>query len=236
MSVGNLAVFGGGGNRLAVIAADTQKLVIETIPVAIKFIYSLSICPTQASDKKKRVLMAISGKESGYSNNRSDLLDVTPFLEALGVSFENLYKNHNTTDSHVKYKLHKEVWQLESELNTADTSIRLLQAELDAANASRQKLQAKYKQAKASLRELNRRFAEATERIGHSQAKYRHYKAKFRQIRRELHSFKSVKIEPAVKCNGMLGRLAGMRETLNRYQKLQHIAVLFIRIRSTFAE
>ena len=149
VSVGNLAVFGGEDKRLVVIATDMQQVVIYDVPVAIKHIFSLSMCPVRVSDTKTRVLLAVSGGKADYSNDRSDLLDVTPCLQGLGVSVD-------TADLSATCLLHDQLQQLRAELDAADSTVWHLQAELDAANNNRQALQAEYERCEARFRRVRR--------------------------------------------------------------------------------
>ena len=220
VSVGNLAVFGGYDNRLAVITADTQQVVIDAVPVAIEDIYSLSMCPVGVSGTKTRVLLAVSGRKADYSNGRSDLLDVTPCLQALGVSADSAGNSGNSGKNPDSADPHDRLWQLRAELDAADSTIRRLQAQLDAASKSRQALRADYEQTRARLGELDTQLAEATERIGQSRAKYKRYKTRFRQIRSELRSIKLVRIEPVVLYNGALAQLAKAQGLFDRWEGL----------------
>ena len=225
----NLALFGGRYSRLVVIAADMQQMVTKKIPVASGNIKSLSMCKSHVSNKKRRMLLAVCGIGADYSNRRSDLLDFTPCLEALRVSLRNPYKKHpvkkistetknqvlkkrkakkyrHTTGFHFTDKSND---QLQTELYAAHTRIRRLQAELQAANTSRQNLEIECKHLKARLRVLDR-----------DRPDFKRYKDKFRDINRKLQSIKSLRIEPLIQYNGILARLAKVREIFQRYQRM----------------
>ena len=81
--LGRLAVFGGNYSEIVFIDTLTKQILFERIKVAIKVIYSLEFC---IMDKKNnKVLLSISGCGSDYSDNKTDLLDVSAICKSLNL-------------------------------------------------------------------------------------------------------------------------------------------------------
>ena len=91
--------FGGNDGKIRVLDLSTGNLLSGHIDTSIKDIRSLQVCLKNL----KQIYLTVSGYESDYSNDKTDLFDITDFLLKDLIIFENTLpensKNKNKTIS-----------------------------------------------------------------------------------------------------------------------------------------
>ena len=75
--------FGGNKKKVKVVNVSSKEIIPEHIDTAIGQIHSLRVCQTG-----KKVYLAIAGKNSDFSDNTSDLIDLKGFLENISISYK----------------------------------------------------------------------------------------------------------------------------------------------------
>ena len=103
-TLGNLTVFGGHNRKIILIDNYNNKIVSAPIKVAIELIYSLQFCFNHSRNDK--VFLAISGGDKDYSESKSDVLDMTPIIKKMRISYKEIssiedqqHENHNNLKS-----------------------------------------------------------------------------------------------------------------------------------------
>ena len=235
ISLGNLAVFGGSCNKLAVLDLITQKKICDNVCVAVEWVQSLSVCRVSEPGQPARVLLAVSGQNSDYSGDKSDLLDVTRWehssqildksmltlraeKRAVTETSRKIQPSESEADSETGTSKNSDsdsigqAQRLQSRLRAAGRKIRVLKKNLSKANAENQKLHSKYKALKARLAEATRDFSQPRTRNQRLIRKIEKYKSKKNKARQLLKKIRSVKIEPITKFAAILVDLVNVRQ------------------------
>jgi hypothetical protein len=97
--IGNLLVFGGYLNALIAIDSVNQKVLKGKVDTAIRYIHSLQVCELP----NQEMYLSVNGKDPSYSNDKSDLYDVTD----LGKTFGHIFRR-NKENEHINKKTIKE--------------------------------------------------------------------------------------------------------------------------------
>lgn len=76
--LGRLCFFGGYNSQsFAVVDVVEQKVVYGPVRSAITTIFSLAVCKTSHDNSGAKTVLAVAGENINYSNDRTDLFDVT---------------------------------------------------------------------------------------------------------------------------------------------------------------
>ena len=78
---------GGSENLLKIMDTDTNKFIIDPIKTSIGIIFQMELCEIKDPNSDvSKIVLALAGKLQDYSNNQTDLFDVTALFEV------NLYR------------------------------------------------------------------------------------------------------------------------------------------------
>ena len=77
---GNFAVIGGDKGMIILIDMETKQVITKGIKTAIKCLYSLKFCRISQNE----LHLAVGGYQKDYSNSKTDLFDVSNFLNLVG--------------------------------------------------------------------------------------------------------------------------------------------------------
>jgi hypothetical protein len=90
--IGNLLVLGGSNNKVIAIDCVNQKALEGTVDTAIICIHSLQVCELP----NQEIYLSVSGEGMSYSDEKSDLYNVTDLAKAFGYNFGTVLGNkHN---------------------------------------------------------------------------------------------------------------------------------------------
>ena len=80
-NVNDLWCFGGDGeSKVAVIDSVSRQALAKPVSSAIWTIYSMTVCKIQEENNRSKVLLFIVGKNPEYSENQTDVFDITALL------------------------------------------------------------------------------------------------------------------------------------------------------------
>ena len=79
--------FGGNQGKIKVLDLSTGKLLSGHLETSIRKIYSIQVC----KKSPKEIYLAVSGWDSDYTDDKTDLFDITDFLSKDPLIFQKLY-------------------------------------------------------------------------------------------------------------------------------------------------
>ena len=125
--------FGGDKGKIRVLDLSSGELLQGHLETSISSIYSLQVCVKN----EREVYLAVSGSRPNYSNDKSDLFDITDFLPKNSVIVPKLYsKNLNNPDEKILKK--------QSNVKSEAEIIKNLTQERDSYEAKYNEIQSKY--------------------------------------------------------------------------------------------
>ena len=78
---GNLIMFGGESHKFAAIDSVKRQVAGQPVTSAVQSVYSMAICETAKGHDEKRILLFVCGLGANYSNDRTDVFDITGLVE-----------------------------------------------------------------------------------------------------------------------------------------------------------
>lgn len=82
----NLCFFGGYNSyKFTVVDLATRQIVHRPVTSATEMINSMTVCKFFNQEAEQKVLLFISGEDSDYSSNRSDVFDITDLVSATSI-------------------------------------------------------------------------------------------------------------------------------------------------------
>ena len=231
VSVGNFAVLGGTNNTLAVIDADRQQVIHNDTRVAVECVYSMRVCCLRFSDKMTRAVITVSGENPDYSDGKTDMLDVTDWLEC---SEPNLIKDFAFELSKFSIATHKQKSSVDDGLTRPDkimlkyeklkAKYQALKKKVHTMSTDLEKMLSKYtrvnskkKHLKARIEELEQQISEMSDKKSHFKKRNKQIKADLKRLCKESSRLRTRIIEPALKQNSILVELVKTKNLFPKY-------------------
>ena len=129
----HLVFFGGNRGKIRVFDVSTDKLLSGYIETSIRYIYSLQVCVKS----HEQIHLAVSGAYPDYSEDKTDLFDLTDFLLNDPIIFKKLYLEYSIDELDT-------ILKQRSTIQSQANRIKSLTRERDSYRQKLNELQTKY--------------------------------------------------------------------------------------------